>query len=89
MKRTLIIAILLVPSLLGYILPHLVNASEQIQLAQAQCAKRMGPYQSQQAAERDAQTYRNRGYNTSNVWGEGGVVSQWSNRRYFFNVHLC
>jgi hypothetical protein len=29
------------------------------------------------------------GYRTSGVWGEGGVVSSWSNRRYYFNVFYC
>ena len=86
MKRTLAVAILLVLPLLGHALPKFVEASKQMQLAQAQCSKRMGPYQSQYAAEREAQRFRSRGYDTSGIWGEGGVVSQWSNRRYFFNL---
>lgn len=50
------------------------------------CSRRMGPYVSYDAAFRDAQQARARGLQTSGVWGEGGVVSQWSNRRYFFNL---
>jgi hypothetical protein len=46
----------------------------------------MGPYLNQFSAETAAEQARNAGYEASGVWGEGGVVSQWSNRRYFFNV---
>jgi hypothetical protein len=52
----------------------------------ASCRNRMGPYQSNYEAEAVAQQARNVGYETSGVWGEGGIVSDWSNRRYFFNV---
>jgi hypothetical protein len=52
------------------------------------CSRRMGPYVSYDAAFRAAQQARAYGYRTSGIWGEGGVVSQWSNRRYFFNVFL-
>ena len=55
-------------------------------LAQGQCYQRMGPYMSQGQAERERRVLMSQGYSTSNVWGEGGVISQWSNRRYFFNV---
>jgi hypothetical protein len=50
------------------------------------CRQRMGPYFTQYAAEVAAQQARYAGYEASGVWGEGGIVSQWSNRRYFFNV---
>jgi hypothetical protein len=50
------------------------------------CQMRMGPYTSQYAAELASQQARNIGYDTSGVWGEGGIISQISNRRYFFNV---
>jgi hypothetical protein len=46
----------------------------------------MGPYLTQYAAEAAAQQVRDLGYAASGVWGEGGVISQSSNRRYFFNV---
>jgi hypothetical protein len=46
----------------------------------------MGPFLTQYAAEAAAQQARDLGYVASGVWGEGGVISQWSNRRYFFNV---
>jgi hypothetical protein len=52
----------------------------------AECNRRMGPFMSEYEAGRVAQSYRSRGYGVSGVWGEGGVVSNWSNRRYFFNV---
>ena len=50
------------------------------------CQLRMGPYTSQYAAELGAQQARSIGYDTSGVWGEGGSISQFSNRQYFFNV---
>jgi len=50
------------------------------------CQRRMGPYYSIEQAETDAERARYAGYQTSGVWGEGGVISQSSNRRYFFNV---
>ena len=50
------------------------------------CSYRMGPFLTQYAAEAAAQQARDLGYVASGVWGEGGVISQWSNRRYFFNV---
>jgi hypothetical protein len=50
------------------------------------CELRMGPYGSQSAADTGVQQAKSVGYKTSSVWGEGGTVSQISNRRYFFNV---
>lgn len=50
------------------------------------CRFQMGPYTSQSAADVAVQQAKSIGYNTSGVWGEGGIVSQLSNRRYFFNV---
>ena len=52
----------------------------------AGCSQRMGPFGSINEAEVAAQLARTAGYDTSGVWGQGGVVSDWSNRRYFFNV---
>jgi len=50
------------------------------------CWRRIGPFQLQSQAARAASYYRSRGFRTSNVYGQGGVVSNWSNRRYFFRV---
>ncbi|HEY6993748.1 MAG TPA: hypothetical protein VH397_08560 [Xanthobacteraceae bacterium] len=50
------------------------------------CQLQMGPYTSQSAADLAVRQAKSIGYNTSGVWGEGGIVSQISNRRYFFNV---
>ena len=50
------------------------------------CSQRMGPYGSIYAAQTAAQFARAYGYQTSGVWGQGGIYSNWSNRRYFFNV---
>ena len=52
----------------------------------AACSQRVGPFGSSYAAENAAQMARAAGYETSGIWGQGGVVSDWSNRRYFFNV---
>ena len=86
MKTSLTVAIVLVLPLIGNTYPVASAASENVLLAQGQCSKRMGPYQSQYAAQQEAQAYQSQGYSTSGVWGEGGVVSSWSNRRYFFNL---
>jgi hypothetical protein len=50
------------------------------------CELKMGPYESQSAAELGVQQARGIGHDTSGVWGEGGIVSHLSTRRYFFNV---
>ncbi len=86
MKRTFTVAVLFFLSVWGFSPSSIVTASQPIQLAQGQCSRRMGPYITYAAAEREARMYRNSGYNTSGVWGEGGIVSQWSNRRWYFNL---
>lgn len=50
------------------------------------CRRTMGPYELISQAESAAQEFRNAGYETSGIWGEGGIVSSWSNRRYYFNI---
>jgi hypothetical protein len=50
------------------------------------CELKMGPYASQSAADLAVQHAKSIGYNTSGIWGEGAVVSQAANQRYFFNV---
>jgi hypothetical protein len=50
------------------------------------CQLRMGPYASQSAAELGVQQARGVGFKTSGIWGEGDVVPQIANRRYFFDV---
>ena len=50
------------------------------------CELKMGPYASPSAADLAVQQAKSIGYNTSGVWGEGGLVSQAANQRYFFNV---
>jgi hypothetical protein len=50
------------------------------------CSQRLGPFGSISEAEAAAQLARSAGFDTSGVWGQGGIVSDWSNRRYFFNV---
>jgi hypothetical protein len=46
----------------------------------------MGPYASPSAADLAVRLAKSIGHNTSGVWGEGAVVSQAANQRYFFNV---
>ncbi len=62
---------------------------KESQLRQVGCAQRMGPYVSITAARRAASYYRSQGYRTSGVWGEGGVIREWSTRKYYFNVFYC
>jgi len=66
----------------GFVLSLMLAAPANAQA----CSYRMGPFLTQGAAETAAQQVRYLGYTASGVWGEGGIVSQWSNRRYFFNV---
>ena len=59
-------------------------------LSAATCSRTMGPYELMSQAQRIAREFRNAGYQTSGVWGQGGIISSWSNRRYYFNVFfLC
>lgn len=51
-----------------------------------ECRRTIGGYESNYAAEAAAQQARNAGYQTSGVWGQGGIISDWSNCRYYFNV---
>jgi uncharacterized protein YdeI (BOF family) len=50
------------------------------------CELKMGPYASPSAADLAVQQAKSIGYNVSGVWGEGAVISQAANQRYFFNV---
>jgi len=50
------------------------------------CELKMGPYGSQSAADLAVRQAKSIGFNTSGIWGEGGVVSQAASQRYFFNV---
>lgn len=86
MKGPAKIATLVALSLACNAIAYQTPAEETVQLAQM-CSKKMGPYASQYAAQAQLQGYQAKGYSTSGVWVEGGVVSSWSNRRYFFNVY--
>jgi hypothetical protein len=50
------------------------------------CSQRAGPFETQNAAISAQQQARYSGYGTSGIWGEGGIISDWSNRRYYFNI---
>jgi hypothetical protein len=71
-----------IPSTLGLVLALSLGHAATA----AACSQRMGPFGSIYEAESAAQIARTAGYETSGVWGQGGVVSDCSNRRYFFNV---
>lgn len=59
--------------------------SNPIQLAQSgTCKKRMGPYATQTRAWQLANHFKSRGYQTSGVWGSGGIYS--GSRGYYFNI---
>ena len=77
----------LVPAHASPTLSQPSSASRAIQLAQGQCRHLMGPYNNQSTAYYYLQQARYAGYQTSDVWGQGGVVSNWSNRQYFFYVY--
>lgn len=58
--------------------------------APGSCSARVGPYASIEGARLDMQRLRNAGYQTSQQpIGQGGIISGWSNRRYYFNVFRC
>src|SRR6516225_3503584 len=50
------------------------------------CSYRSGPFLTNDAAQAAAQQARYLGFEATGVWGQGGLYSDWSNRRYFFNV---
>lgn len=50
------------------------------------CQQTVGPFWSQYEAEAAAQQAQMQGYQTSNVWGSDGIISDSSNRKYWFNV---
>ena len=85
MTRLIMIATLCALPLFGDAVSNPALASEGYVLAKM-CTQRMGPFTSQYAAQVQQQAYQTQGYNTSGIWGEGGVVSSWTNRRYYFNV---
>ena len=76
--KTCILVTVLCVMLMSLALPQLLSA--------AGCSQRVGPFTTQYEAAQAAQYYSSRGYGVSGVWGEGGVVSSWSNRRYYFNI---
>jgi hypothetical protein len=86
MLRVLAIVVFLIVPAIGNAHRAVSMGAENTVIAQSACSQRMGPYQTQYAAERAAQMYRSQGFQTSGVWGEGGLYSSSSNRRYFFNV---
>jgi len=51
------------------------------------CSRRYGPYLLQSQAYRWMRFAQSKGYRTSQVYGIGGVISRYSNRRYYFNVY--
>lgn len=57
-----------------------------VRQVQGECRKKMGPYLTEGQAKYEIQRLRTEGNSTSNAWGEGGVISDWSNRRYYFNL---
>ena len=80
MKRLIMIATLCALPLFGAAVPNPALAGDRLMLA-GMCTQRMGPFTSQYAAQVQQQAYQAEGYNTSGIWGEGGVVSSWTNRR--------
>ena len=50
------------------------------------CQQTVGPFWSRYEAETAAQEAQMQGYQTSDVWGSDGIISDSSNRRYWFNV---
>lgn len=53
------------------------------------CTQAVGPFQSQYAAYQMLQEAQARGYRTGPVYGQGGLYSNYSNRRWFFTVYYA
>lgn len=85
MKRLLVVAAVCALPLFGGVGAQPVQAGGNLLLA-ANCSQRVGPFTSQYAAQVRQQALQAQGYSTSGIWGQGGVVSGSTNRRYFFNV---
>ncbi|MBV9244574.1 MAG: hypothetical protein JO366_07165 [Methylobacteriaceae bacterium] len=77
-------------SRLSILVLSLLFSPSAVAPAQAEtCSRRMGPYLTNDAAAAAAQEIQGAGYETSGIWGEGGIVSDWSNRRYFFTIFFA
>ena len=51
------------------------------------CWSKRGPFQTQNQAYYAVQQAQARGYGTGPVFGEGGLYSNYSNRRWFFALY--
>ena len=73
--------------LFGLALGLVVAANSPSQAAT--CNQAVGPFQSQYQAYRVLQQAQARGYETGPVYGQGGLYSDYSNRRWFFTVYYA
>jgi hypothetical protein len=70
----------------GVVLSMAVCTMPLLAASAGECRRTMGGYSTIHEAQMAAQQAQYAGYQTSGVWGQGGIISDWSNRRYFFNV---
>ncbi|MEZ5829949.1 MAG: hypothetical protein R3D05_02070 [Dongiaceae bacterium] len=72
-------------SLLGFV--SLLSLSQAGAANADVCQQTVGPFWSQYEAYQAVQQAQAQGYQTSNVWGSDGLISNSSNRKYWFNVY--
>ena len=65
--------------------PRAVERQERLQQV-GTCWQRVGPFMTHYAAGQAVYQARSVGYNTGPIYGEGGLYSRSSNRRYYFRV---
>ncbi|MEQ9642393.1 MAG: hypothetical protein RIM84_20365 [Alphaproteobacteria bacterium] len=83
----------LMASLLGLgllALPAMLPGDAAARVVQVgSCSQAVGPFNTQNQAFRVLREARARGYATGPVYGQGGVVSRYSNRRWYFTVYYA
>ena len=64
--------------------------STDARLIQARsCSRKIGPFMTQYRAIQTMRQTQARGYTTGPVYGEGGLLSNYSNRRWYFTVYFA
>lgn len=64
----------------------ILPVANQYEIRVGLCWRRIGPFGTQHAAERARRVMQSRGFNTSAVYGQGGLYSGWQNRQFYFKI---
>ncbi len=90
MKISNIVGGALVASVIGVGLLTLSAVPAPAKVSQVRsCSQAVGPFYTQNQAYRGLREARARGYATGPVYGQGGIYSNYSNRRWYFTVYYA